>query len=160
MSKISLRKLKMSDKDYFAKWWRDKDLLKLTSGILEKISDKEVDTYFTPMLKSPDYHFIITTDKQPIGHISLSKRRNDWYETQIVIGEKEYWSNGYGSKAIESIIRKALKLDIEKIYLEVRSTNLRAVRAYEKCGFNKIRTIKYPKNKYLPETVRMEHNTR
>ena len=157
MNIISLIKIEYSDKKYFARWWRDKELLKLTSGILQRIPDKEVDKYFQNILKSKkDRHFLITLNEMVIGHISLAKRRNGWYETQIVIGEKKYWGKGYGSKAIDIIIKKAKRLGISKIYLEVRPTNIRAIRAYENCGFQKIKKILYPRNKYLPKTLRME----
>ena len=99
---------------------------------------------------------MVIADREVIGHISLVKRRNDWHETQIVIGEKKYWDKGIGSRAINVLVRKANKNGISKIYLEVRPTNLRAIRAYEQCGFQKVKIVKYPKNKYLQETLRME----
>ena len=34
------------DKRYFAKWWRDEEPLKLTSGILKHIFDQDVEKYF------------------------------------------------------------------------------------------------------------------
>lgn len=157
MDEISLRKVQLSDKKYFSRWWRDRELLKLTSGILKLISDKEVDKCFQNILNNKkDYHCMIILGKKVIGHISLNKRRGDWHETQIVIGEKEYWGKGYGSKAISLLIEKAKRLKISKIYLEVRPDNVRAINAYEDCGFQKKKTVLYPKNKYLPETLRME----
>lgn len=157
MDKVHLKKIKYSDKKHFAKWWRDKELLKLTSGILKIISDKKVDKYFKDILDSKkDYHFMITLNKKVIGHIALVKRKNNWHETQIVIGEKEYWGKKYGSEAIRLLIQKAKRLKISKIYLEVRPNNIRAIRAYEKCGFQKVSIVLYPKNKYLPKTLRME----
>jgi len=160
MIKISLRKIKPSDKNYFAKWWRDKELLKLTSGVLKLISDKEVTKYFQAILDNKnDYNFMLIADREIVGHISLVKRRNDWHETQIVIGEKKYWGKGIGSRAINILIRKAKKNRISKIYLEVRPTNIRAILAYEQCRFKKVKTAKHPKNKYLPETLRMELRT-
>lgn len=157
MLKLFLRKIKKTDKKYFAKWWRDKGLLKLTSGVLDLISDKEVEKYFLNILNNKtNYDFIITLNKKAIGHISLVKRSNKWHETQIVIGEKKYWNKGCGTKAIQILIKKVGRLGISKIFLEVRPTNLRAIKAYEKCGFVKAGIKKYPKNKYLPETLRME----
>jgi len=156
MAKISLRKIKSTDKKYFARWWRDKELLKLTSGILERISDKEVDKHFQNILKTKrDYHFMIVLNRKIIGHISLAKRNKGWYETQIIIGDKKYWGKGYGSEAIELLINKAKRLGIARIYLEVRPTNARAIYAYKKCGFQKEKIVRYPKNKYLPKTLRM-----
>ncbi|MDD4762211.1 MAG: GNAT family N-acetyltransferase [Candidatus Pacebacteria bacterium] len=157
MKKISLRKIKPTDKKYFAKWWRDKILLKLTSGRLRYISNQEVNKYFQAILYGKNnYDFMITLDKKVIGHICLVKRKNNWYETQIVIGEKKYWSKGYGSRAITLLTKKAKRLGVLKIYLEVRPTNIRAIHAYEKCRFKKTKTIHYFKNKYLPKALRME----
>lgn len=157
MVKISLRKIKSADRNYFAKWWRDKELLKLTSGILKRISDQEVDKYFQAIIHTKrDYHFMVIVNGKTIGHICLAKKKRSWYETQIVIGEKKYWGKGYGLKAIELIIKKTRRFLIRKIYLEVRPTNIRAIRAYENCGFQKVRIVKYSKNKYLPEALRME----
>lgn len=157
MNRISLKKITPSDKKYFARWWRDKELLKLTSGILKLISDKEVEKYFLAIINnSTDYHFMILLNKKVIGHTVLAKRKNDWYETQIVIGEKQYWGRGYGTKAIKLLLKKAKKLGISEIYLEVRPTNTRAIAAYENSGFIKTGIKKYPKNKYLPQTFKME----
>lgn len=156
MISIKLRKVKISDKKYFAKWWRDKELLKLTSGILKRITDKEVNKYFLKILTSKnDFHYIILTSRKIIGHVALEKRKSNWYETQIVIGNKNYQGKGYGTEAIKLLINKAKQMNLKKIYLEVRPDNIRAVRAYEKCGFRKARIKKYLANKYLPQTLKM-----
>ncbi|MEK7488162.1 MAG: GNAT family N-acetyltransferase, partial [Patescibacteria group bacterium] len=157
MTKISLRKIKTSDKKYFARWWRDEELLTLTSGVLRPISDKEVEKYFSAMiLIKRDCHYVVLAEKKVIGHVSLAKRPKGWYETQIVIGEKEYWNKGCGPQAIKILLKKEKSLGGKAIYLEVRPTNKRAIKAYEQCGFRKVKLIKHPKNKYLPKTLRME----
>lgn len=157
MPKITLKKIKPADKKYFTKWWRDKTLLELTSGIFKPISDKKITKYFLAILRSKkNYHFLICLDKKTIGHISLVKRTDSRHETQIIIGEKKYWSRGYGATAIKILLNKAKRIGISKIFLEVRPTNLRAIKAYEKCGFVKFGVKKYPKNKFLPEVLRMK----
>lgn len=157
MPKITLRKIKPSDKKYFAKWWRDKNLLKLTSGDLRYLSDKKIEKYFQGMYKDKtNYHCMINLGQRTVGNISLEKRRNNWCVTQIIIGEKEYWSKGYGPKAIKLMLKKAKHWGIKNIYLEVRPANKRAIKAYEKCDFEKVRIVKHPRNKYLPRTLRME----
>lgn len=153
---VKLRKIKLSDKKYFAKWWRDRSLLKVTSGKLKRISDKEVDKYFNRILRgSKGKQYIITAGGKIIGHIALEQRRADWYETQIIIGEKKQQDRGYGIKVIKQLLGKAQKLGIKKIYLEVRLDNLKAINAYKKCGFVKAGVKRYPKNKYLPRTMKM-----
>lgn len=157
MTNNILRKVAKTDVEYFARWWRDEELIKLTSGVLEPISDKDVDKFFQSILDSEvDYHFMIVIDNKTIGHISLSKRKCSWFEIQIVIGEKDYWGRGYGANAINAAINVAREQNISKIFLEVRPTNLRAIKSYEKCGFKSVGITTHRNNKYLPETVRME----
>ena len=159
MDKINLRKIRPGDIGYFQKWWRDKDLIALTSGDLKPITDREIEKYSRDMIvNKANHHFMIDLDKQTIGHISLSKKRNDNYETQIVIGSKKYWGKGYGSKAIKLLLGKAKKLGINKIYLEVRPENARAIVAYEKVGFKQRGIKRYPKNPHQPETLRMVYS--
>jgi RimJ/RimL family protein N-acetyltransferase len=158
MPEIELTQVKLADKKYFSIWWRDMDLIKLTSGVLEPASDIEIEEYFQEILQSKtDYHFMIGLNNKTIGHINLSKRQNDWYETQIVIGNKDYIGKGYGPKAIEILMGKATKLGINKIFLEVRPTNTRAIKAYLKSGFVNAGTIHYPENVFQPIALRMEY---
>lgn len=156
MNRINIRKLNQSDKKHLSKWWRDRDLIALTSGNFEFLSDEKIDKYFIGLFNNENFNFIITLNKEPIGHIALSKRKNFWYEMQIVIGEKQYRNSGYGTKALVLCIKKVAKADVVKIFLEVRPDNCRAIRAYEKVGFIQKKLIKHPNNKYMPEILRME----
>lgn len=157
MPKVNLRKIEPADQKHFAAWWKNKELIKLTSGDFQKFSAKEVAKYFTAILKNKkDHHFIITLDDAVIGHLALSKRNNGWHETQIVIGYKKYWNKGYGTKAIKLLLAKAKKLKIKNIYLVVRPSNTRAIKAYEKCGFVKTAELIDLKDKNLPRVLRME----
>ena len=159
MQRISLRKIRPDDNKYFQKWWRSKKLIALTSGNFNLITDKEVEKYFCNMLKSKtDYHFMIVLDKQIIGHISLNKRKNIGYETQIIIGDNKYWGKGYGVKAIRLLLDKAEKIGAHKIYLEIRPENTRAIKVYERIGFETKGIKKYPLNPYQPETIKMVYN--
>lgn len=158
MNDISIRKLQPSDKCFFAKWWRDKELLGLTSGDMEIISDDEVNEYFELMRTSDeDLHFMIMVGNKTVGHINLAKCPDDWYETQIIIGEKEYRGKGYGPMAINSLINWAKDKGISKIFLNVRPTNIRAIKAYKKCGFIEREIIKLKNSDNLPEVLRMEY---
>jgi RimJ/RimL family protein N-acetyltransferase len=157
MSLIKLRKVKKSDIAFFSKWWRDEELINLTSGVLDYVSDEVVEKYFKEILTSlNNIHRMIVLNQITIGHISLNKRRDGWFETQIVIGENKYRNKGYGTIAIKKIIDKAKKLSINKIFLEVRPNNKRAIKTYEKCDFVKTKIIRQNFNPNLPEILRME----
>ena len=156
MASVSLRKLKISDFKYFSKWWRDKELIRLTSGNLKKLSDLEARKYFLAMPENKsNWQYMIQSGKKTVGHITLATRKAGWYETQIVIGEKKYWGRGIGTLAIKELLALAGKNKIKKIYLEVRPDNLRAINAYIGCGFIPKKIKKYPNNKNLPKVLVM-----
>ncbi|MFA6447013.1 MAG: GNAT family N-acetyltransferase [Patescibacteria group bacterium] len=156
---IRLRKVKTSDRRYFAKWWRDKALLKVTSGELRRITDQEVDKYFLRILNDQKgLQYIISVDGKTIGHLALEPRKGGWYETQIVIGEKSQQGKEYGTKSIKQLIGKAKRVGVTKIYLEVRPDNTKAINAYKQSGFKAVSIKKYPKNKNLPQTIKMVLN--
>lgn len=153
---IRLRKIKDSDKKYFSKWWRDKALLKVTSGDLRRITDQEVDKYFLRILNDrKGMQYMIGVDGKTIGHLALERRKGGWYETQIVIGEKNQQGKGYGTRSIKQLLGKAKKAGISKIYLEVRPDNAKAINAYVQSGFKAVGIKKYPNNKNLPRTIKM-----
>ena len=154
-SRINLRNIKASDLKYFLRWWKDKELIALTSGYQEK-SDAKLKSYFDAMMTSRDHHYMIVADSRTIGHIALTHRDKASFEIHIVIGDKRYWGRGIGTKAIKKALSIAFtKLNYTKAYLEVRPDNLRAIKAYEKCSFSKGRLKKYPSNNYQPVVLVM-----
>lgn len=158
MQEISLRPIECSDIVYFSRWWRDKDLIALTSGDFAEISDDEVKKYFDSMIDDrASFHFMIKSGETVVGHIALTKIRS-WYELQTVIGDANYWNSGVGTQAISKVLSFAKKKEISKIFLLVRPDNLRAIRCYEKSGFIKKKEILNLHNKNLPILLRMELN--
>ena len=154
---IKLRKLRKSDINFFGVWWRDQELVALTSGHKEQLADQKVQIYFDEILKDQNAkHFMIDLGAKTIGHIALTAKDANWHEIQVVIGEKGYWGNGYGPHAINLLLKIAGEEGIHKVYLEVRPNNKRAITAYEKCGFKKTGLLEHPENPNLPVTLRME----
>ena len=77
------------------------------------------------------------TDKL-IGNCSLFdiSHINRKAELGIFIGDKTYWNKGFGTEAIELIIDYGFNiLNLHNIWLEVYSFNKRAIKSYEKAGF-------------------------
>jgi len=57
----------------------------------------------------------------------------------IVIGDQEYWSNGYGTEVLNLMMEYAFtRRNLRNITLSVLGNNPRGVACYEKCGFGKI----------------------
>lgn len=54
----------------------------------------------------------------------------------LTIGDKEYWGKGFGTDAVQTLVKYLfLNLNMRKIQLDTWSGNKRAIRSYEKCGF-------------------------
>jgi RimJ/RimL family protein N-acetyltransferase len=57
-------------------------------------------------------------------------------EFGIFIGDKSRWNQGYGTEALQLILRHGFNtLNLNRIYLRVFTSNPRAKRSYEKAGF-------------------------
>lgn len=73
-----------------------------------------------------------------IGNIDLREMRHEdrKAELAIMIGDKGYWSKGYGTDAILVLLRFAFhEMNLNRVWLTVHDSNERAVACYRKCGF-------------------------
>jgi RimJ/RimL family protein N-acetyltransferase len=62
--------------------------------------------------------------------------RNRSGEVGIIIGEKNCWGRGFGTEALRALLEWGFgTLNLNRIYLRVFADNLRAIRSYEKLGF-------------------------
>ena len=87
-----------------------------------------------------EFAFVIRTlaDDRAIGFIDLDgiewPHGDGW--VGIGIGEREYWGKGYGTDAMEVLLRFAfVELNLHRVSLNVFEYNPRAIRSYEKVGF-------------------------
>jgi len=73
-------------------------------------------------------------------------------EVGIMIGNKEYWNQGYGTEAISLLLRHGFDtLNLNRIMLRVYEDNPRAIRCYEKAGFvheGRLRDARYVEGTY------------
>lgn len=89
---------------------------------------------------SGSYFFSIRTltDDKLIGEIGLdvvSWSGRDAF-VGLGIGETEYWSKGYGTDAMNVLLRFAFtEVNLKRVTLTVFEYNPRAIRSYEKAGF-------------------------
>jgi RimJ/RimL family protein N-acetyltransferase len=80
----------------------------------------------------------IEADQQYIGHCSLTGLRDlhGNLELGIVIGDREYWSKGYGRGGCRSSPRLRVPgAWCTQIALTTHEDNPRAIRCYAACGF-------------------------
>ena len=86
------------------------------------------------------YYFTIRTleDDKLIGELGLDVV--DWSGRDafvgLGIGETEYWSKGYGTDVMNILLRFAFtEINLKRVTLTVFEYNPRAIRSYEKAGF-------------------------
>jgi RimJ/RimL family protein N-acetyltransferase len=76
----------------------------------------------------------------------------------IMIGDKQYWSNGYGTDAVTTLLRFGFgEMNLNRVWLHVFEFNERAIACYKKCGFveeGRLRENHYGEGRYW-DTVTM-----
>ncbi|UCD18023.1 MAG: GNAT family N-acetyltransferase [Candidatus Zixiibacteriota bacterium] len=87
------------------------------------------------------FDIIMTDNDEHIGRCLLFEVNhiNRRATLGIVIGEKQYWNNGYGHEATNLLLDYGFNLlNLQNIMLGVLSFNQRAISCYRKVGFKEI----------------------
>ena len=89
-------------------------------------------------LKSALFSIHELKESKTIGFVELDgyewTARTSW--VGIAIGENEYRGRGYGTDAMNVLLKFAFRaLNMHRVNLSVFEFNKRAIRSYEKCGF-------------------------
>ncbi len=137
--KTILRAIEREDLPTFVRWFNDPELRQYLTMYMP-MSLAEEEKWFERQLEDQDGRIfaIETEDGVHIGNCGLHDFdwKNSKAELGIAIGEKEYWSQGYGSDAVRTLVGFAFgEMNLHRVQLEVYDLNPRALRCYEKCGF-------------------------
>lgn len=93
-------------------------------------------------IKNPfSFFYVIEKDKKIIGYFILWDMGEEFHLANIAV-KKEERGKGYGRMMLDKILEMAKKENKKRIRLEVRVSNERAIKIYEKFGFKKTRIIK------------------
>jgi len=126
------------------KLWNDEELRSfMDSSALLPVSlpeeDSIVDRFMNPKDKSRAYDFAITTlQGKYIGGCSYFdfNYRTGTVWVGIAIGDKNYWAKGYGTDALNTLLRLLFnEHNARKVLLKVFAFNERAIASYKKLGF-------------------------
>jgi RimJ/RimL family protein N-acetyltransferase len=141
---VLLRPVQRADISFFLKWFNDPEVtqyLMMTLPMTEMAEQKFIEELGT-VNAANQVIFVVeaNNDKnnKPIGSISLSKINNKDHNATfgIAIGEKEYWSRGYGTEAAGLIIKYGFEqLNMHRITSSALSFNERSLRMHRKLGF-------------------------
>ena len=137
--RVTLRAIDRTSLPTFVRWFNDPDVIRhLTLHLPMSLAQEE--RWFEQQLPDNSKHIfgIETEDRVHFGNIGLHdlnwNNRNT--ELGITIGEKEYWSQGYGTDAVLTLLRFAFEeLHLHRVSLIVYDHNDRAKCCNEKCRF-------------------------
>ncbi len=143
-----LRQKKVDDAINDYNWRLDSELSDLDATKPINLTYDEFLRYHKEDVKFPNYNSfrmaIDTHDGKHIGNCMFYDINSKTLQAEfgIMIGNKDYWNNGYGSDAMNSAIKFFFKnKNINHIYLHTLITNTRAQKAFEKCGLKKVKSV-------------------
>jgi len=124
---------------HVAEWWHDPETLEFVSGDL-------------------DHHdlaqFIVSLDGRPFAylqcyqigdwHVSFGPQPEGTRGLDQFIGEADMLGCGHGSTFIGTFIDQLFARGVPRMVIDPRPDNPRAIRAYEKAGFEKVGMVDTP----------------
>ena len=152
---IKIRPMIDTDSDYqlMAKWLSDPKVYKFVYGRPKNL--EWVKKKYGPRIKKVENvnACFIEYKNQPIGYMQYSpvakakdyglKSNNNIWSIDIWIGEPDYWDQGIGSQTLDMLTNYIFKnLGAVKIVIDPHIDNPRAIKAYEKAGFKKVKILK------------------
>ena len=176
--RIRLRAPERGDIPRFVSWLNDPEVI-AGLGVFATFSEADEEVWFDNMLKAPpaQHPLVIemrVTSNRPASAVSsppdlmptdvdwipigtCSFHEIDWRcrvaEFGIVIGEKRFWNQGYGTEAVKLLAKHGFEtLNLHRIWLRVYANNPRAIRSYEKAGFvheGRMREAMFKNGKYI-----------
>jgi RimJ/RimL family protein N-acetyltransferase len=145
-----LRAIERDDLGALWRWYNDPAVMYFWTEPYKVMSRAELDMRYDSLSGPGGHsHWLLITARdedepnqpgEPIGRIGYVEldRRHRHAEIALMIGERAYWSRGYGTDAVTAYLAYLFhEFNLHKVYLRVEEYNARAQRAYEKCGFRR-----------------------
>ena len=141
-----------AEKDYI--WRSDPELARLDAAIPLTMSFERYMKLFEDQLKYPtpgSHHYSIDavdSDSQEVKFIGNCMYYdldtvNMEAELGIVIGDRDYWSDGYGHDAVTTLLEHLFTArDLKRVYLHTLEWNMRAQRSFSKSGFEPLKPVR------------------
>ena len=147
--KVRIREKRETDIRNEYSWRIDPELSRLDATRPMTMSYEDFFRYSREEMQFPNYRSkrlaVETLEGIHIGNIMYYDldMRSRQAELGIMIGDKEYWSSGYGADTVNTLLRHLFTtLELDKVYLHTLSWNYRAQASFNKSGFKSVRDVK------------------
>jgi len=147
--KVRVREKRVEDIRNEYTWRVDPELSRLDATRPMTMSYEEFFRYSKEEMQFPNYRSkrlaVETLEGVHIGNIMYYdlNMQNSQAELGIMIGDKGYWSSGYGTDTVNTLLRHLFTiLELDRVYLHTLSWNYRAQASFAKSGFKLVRNVK------------------
>lgn len=128
--------------------WKYEDILKISEIEKECFSDAWSMQMLSDLFMRSDFlGYVLEVEGKVVGYIGATLLFEE-AEINLVAVSESYRRNGYARKMLEKLISECEKRFAEKVFLEVRRSNLPAQSLYESLGFTYIAV----REKYYSDT--------
>jgi len=140
--RIYLRPLDKEDLPCIREWVNDPDVRRLI-GEVKPMSQADAEAWYERARADPDRVWFVVVLKENdriIGEAGLLRMFPAWRATDLslILGDKDAWGQGYGTEAILLLLDYAFGyLNLHRVAVGVVGFNERALRFYEKVGFQR-----------------------
>ena len=148
-ARVVLRDKRPGDAENDYRWRSDPELARLDAAIPLTMSFERYLKLFEDQMKYPtpgSHHYSIETlEGLFIGNCMYYDLDtvNREAELGIVIGDRDYWSDGYGYDAVTTLLDHMFTVrDLKRVYLHTLEWNNRAQKSFSKSGFNPVRPVR------------------
>ena len=147
-SKVVLRAKRPEDAADDYSWRTDQELATLDATVPIPFSFHEFRRMYEDELRHPmpgvRRYAIETPEGLHIGNCMCYDIDTVYGEAEvgILVGDRRYWNDGYGSEALLFLVEECFKIHpLKRLYLHTLEWNARARSAFAKCGFREVRTV-------------------
>ena len=147
--KVRVREKRVEDIRNEYTWRVDPELSRLDATRPMTMSYEDFFRYSKEEMQFPNYRSkrlaVETLEGVHIGNIMYYdlNMQNSQAELGIMIGDKGYWSSGYGTDTVNTMLRHLFTiLELDRVYLHTLSWNYRAQASFAKSGFKLVRNVK------------------
>jgi RimJ/RimL family protein N-acetyltransferase len=141
MAEVRLRPIRISDAEKCFRWVSHPEVSRYLGFLQPTRTLEQERSWIASILSDPQHQraFVIEDEREEdIGTCGLRAmdRQEGTALLGIVVGEPRLWGRGYGTAATKALLRYAFEdLGLHEVRLSCHAENKRAVRCYEKAGF-------------------------
>lgn len=161
--KVILREKRLEDAIDDHAWRSDPELATYDAVAPLRLSLSDFMIIFREDLKYPSPRQItFSIDDLEGNHIGncmyydINERRGQ-AELGIMIGRREYWSQGYGADVVRTLLRHIFEsTSLTRVYLHTLVWNIRAQRSFKKAGFSHISEVQRNGQNFIAMEIHKE----